>query len=352
MNHPAELLKPGQVVVARCPNIDWGLAKLKSEFDRAGLKVVALHWACAAHLEALLDGAVEGLARLSRALWPHWCVFVPVTDDRSPRAWLQEVSPHWREAAERYCEAGQLPLPQGYSAAAQAAQLVLTLARESLVIIMTVEGMSPKPGALDSRVGLDPHHAATTLRSAGEWLATNTSAPVVLLLPALVADQSGLRKILPCMEFFDTAAQASHAPDEQPLLRDGEDGENGEVGKPAIDLFPVTGTPHPLSRGEQKLAHRLRSDPELAPLFAFNQRITGGHGNQYIVDLVWPSGRLIVEVDSFQVHGNRFAFAQDRHRDYELMAANYRVLRITHDEAAMDTESAVEKIRQLVRLAQ
>lgn len=350
MKDPAQLLRPGKVMVAPCPNLDAGLARLKSEFDRAGLKVVVLQWTHAAHLDALIEGAVEGLARLSRAVWPNWCRFPAAADDLSPRIWRQEVSPNWREAAEPYCKAGQLPLPQGYSAAAQAAQLVLTLAcEEGLAIIITVVDLSGSPGAAsdaNSGANSQDRHAATILRAAGEWLAANTSAPVTVLLPAPLVDQSGLRELIPCVDFFDTAKHAGHAEGKQ------TGGEDAEDAKPAIDLFPVTGAPHPLSRGEQKLAERLRADAELAPLFAFNQRIIGRHGNQYIVDLVWSSGRLIVEVDSFQVHGNRFAFAQDRHRDYELMAADYRVLRITHDEAAMDTQSAVEKIRQLVRLVQ
>jgi very-short-patch-repair endonuclease len=351
MKDLAQLLEPGKAVVAPCSNLDAGLARLKSEYDRAGLKVVTLHWASAAHVDALIEGAVEGLARLSRALWPDWCAF-PAADDLSPRIRLQEVSPNWREAAQRYCEVGQLPLPQGYSAAAQAAQLVLTLAHRGLAIIMTLDDISAHSSSncdanpsfnLGSNSGSNAgdRHVAIILRAVAEWLAANTSAPVTLLLPAEVVDQIGLRELLPLVDFFDTAAQVSHA-----------EGEPAGDGKPRVDLFPVTGTPHPLSPGEQKLAKRLRADAELAPLFAFNQRITGRHGNQYIVDLVWPGGGLIVEVDSFQVHGNRFAFAQDRHRDYELMAANYRVLRITHDEAAMDTQSAVEKIRQLVRLVQ
>ena len=354
MRDAAQFLQPGKAVASPCPDLKAGLARLKSELDRAGLQVVALHWTSAVHLEALIDGAVEGLARLSRALWPKWCDSQVAGEDSTQRIWRQEASLVWREAAERYCEAGQLPLPHGYSAAAQVAQLVLTLAREGLVIIMTVEDL--KPGSLhpdsnsvpnsvpDSGVSSDDHHPATILRAAAEWLAASTSAPVMVLLPASALDRSGLRELLPCVEFFDSSSLAGHA--EAVRLS----GQSSEDGKPSIDLFPVTGTPHPLSPGEQRLAERVRADAELAPLFAFNQRVTGRHGNQYIVDLVWDRGRLIVEVDSFQVHGNRFAFAQDRHRDYELMAANYRVLRITNDEAASDTASAVEKIRQLVRL--
>ncbi len=200
-------------------------------------------------------------------------------------------------------------------------QLALTLAPSELAIVLAVD---------EANDG-----SAVSLRAAGEWLASNTAASVLLLLPASAVQATELREVLQWDEIFVGSADYGHSP--------------VEAGKPRLDLFPVIGAPHPLSPGEQRLAHCLLADAELAPLFAFNQRIIGAHGNAYTVDLIWQSGQLIVEVDSFQLHGNRFAFANDRHRDYELLASDYRVLRITHDEAATDTSSAVEKIRQLVR---
>ncbi|MGH9830342.1 MAG: endonuclease domain-containing protein, partial [Blastocatellia bacterium] len=164
---------------------------------------------------------------------------------------------------------------------------------------------------------------------------------VLVLLPPQSGLDDILRRNFSLIDLFGCASSIARAADSA---------SPGKTRYPTADLFPILGAPHPLSPGERKLAERLLADPELAPLFAFNRRIAGRHGNDYIVDLVWQEGGLVVEVDSFQAHGSRFAFAQDRHRDYELMAANYRVLRITHDEAARDTDSAVEKIRMLVRL--
>jgi very-short-patch-repair endonuclease len=55
--------------------------------------------------------------------------------------------------------------------------------------------------------------------------------------------------------------------------------------------------------------------------------------NQYVcgelVDAVWPDQRLVVEVDGWKFHKTRRAFENDRRRDTKLVAAGWRVLRIT-----------------------
>ncbi|MDQ3609528.1 MAG: endonuclease domain-containing protein, partial [Actinomycetota bacterium] len=44
---------------------------------------------------------------------------------------------------------------------------------------------------------------------------------------------------------------------------------------------------------------------------------------------LWRAQRVVVEVDSWQFHGDRKAFEDDRRRDADLQAAGHRVLRIT-----------------------
>jgi very-short-patch-repair endonuclease len=46
-------------------------------------------------------------------------------------------------------------------------------------------------------------------------------------------------------------------------------------------------------------------------------------------DFRWTAQRLIVEVDGFETHGTRAAFERDRARDRALLAAGWRVARIT-----------------------
>lgn len=47
------------------------------------------------------------------------------------------------------------------------------------------------------------------------------------------------------------------------------------------------------------------------------------------VDLVWLERKLVVEFDSRKWHGDRRAFETDRRRDQDLVAAGYRVIRVT-----------------------
>jgi very-short-patch-repair endonuclease len=55
-----------------------------------------------------------------------------------------------------------------------------------------------------------------------------------------------------------------------------------------------------------------------------NRRI---HGQR--VDFLWPEHKVVVQVDGFQFHGHRSAFERDRKKDQVLIAAGYRVVRIT-----------------------
>ena len=55
-----------------------------------------------------------------------------------------------------------------------------------------------------------------------------------------------------------------------------------------------------------------------------NTRVQG-----FEVDALWREQRLIVEVDGYVFHGPRPVFERDRRRDQVLIAAGYRVLRVT-----------------------
>ena len=66
------------------------------------------------------------------------------------------------------------------------------------------------------------------------------------------------------------------------------------------------------------------------------------------VDLLWREGRVVVELDGPD-HQEDFKFANDRHRDFELLVAGYLVLRITNNQVQTDLQRAIEKIRAVVR---
>jgi very-short-patch-repair endonuclease len=69
--------------------------------------------------------------------------------------------------------------------------------------------------------------------------------------------------------------------------------------------------------------------------------------NGHEVDFYWPTHNLIVETDGAATHLTPTAFEHDRHRDAQLTAAGYRVIRITWRQL---TERADEVARLLIRL--
>lgn len=66
------------------------------------------------------------------------------------------------------------------------------------------------------------------------------------------------------------------------------------------------------------------------------------------VDALWPAAKLVVELDSWEHHGDRAAFERDRARDPELMLAGYRTIRITHRRLDTEAHEVAEEIRALL----
>ncbi|HTU87457.1 MAG TPA: DUF559 domain-containing protein [Solirubrobacteraceae bacterium] len=71
------------------------------------------------------------------------------------------------------------------------------------------------------------------------------------------------------------------------------------------------------------------------------------HGQ--LVDVLWPNERLIVEFDGWGAHGHRHAFENDRKRDQILVAAGYRVVRITDRQLLDEPVAVVARIAQALR---
>jgi Protein of unknown function (DUF559) len=66
------------------------------------------------------------------------------------------------------------------------------------------------------------------------------------------------------------------------------------------------------------------------------------------VDALWPAAKLVVELDSWEHHGDRAAFERDRARDPELMLAGYRTIRITHRRLDNEAHRVAAEIRALL----
>ena len=119
----------------------------------------------------------------------------------------------------------------------------------------------------------------------------------------------------------------------------------GSGGSPEMGGNPSDDLTH---EEAQMLAEALQRDQTLAGLFRFNEWVESSLGSRYLVDLLWPEGRVVVEVDGYFWHSDEATFARDRRRDYELLITGYVPLRIPHQEIVNDLASSVTRIRRVV----
>jgi hypothetical protein len=101
----------------------------------------------------------------------------------------------------------------------------------------------------------------------------------------------------------------------------------------------VTRTRSPLEDRFQRFAHFYDLPPHSTNVHVLDKE----------VDALWPTAKLIVELDSWEFHSHRAAFQRDRARDTRLLVAGYRTIRVTHER--LDKEAAVlaGEIRELLR---
>ena len=62
------------------------------------------------------------------------------------------------------------------------------------------------------------------------------------------------------------------------------------------------------------------------------------------VDCIWSESRLVVELDSHRFHGSKGARERDRKRDNQLVAAGWRVIRVTWDDLKERPDEVVAQI--------
>jgi very-short-patch-repair endonuclease len=74
-----------------------------------------------------------------------------------------------------------------------------------------------------------------------------------------------------------------------------------------------------------------------------NQRVAG-----YEVDMLWREQHLVAELDGRRYHEHDRAFERDRERDANLLAAGYRVIRVTWQRLASQPEREAERLRALL----
>jgi len=81
-------------------------------------------------------------------------------------------------------------------------------------------------------------------------------------------------------------------------------------------------------------------DAEL-PIPLYNRKIRG-----LMVDAQWPALKVVVEVDGRKDHGTPWAFENDRWRDQILVAAGYRVIRVTWRQLVAQPMAVAVRIAQ------
>jgi len=289
-------------------------------------------------LRQLIDAALDELCEVAHAIWPHWYGrnletlpgSLPTRSDDleslfdgSPPVSLRGgIALSWlRQAVQRIAK-GQPPRLRHMPRGRQVHQLALAITPTDLLFVPATDGPA------DARL--------LGFARLAEWLARQTQCPVCAVVPHELREATALHSI---------GYAAYCVPDAPRAPRTAS-----EASEQKRRLWPLLGRPHPFSPGEQRLAERLADHPGLGSLFQFNTWVQSKWNNRYLVDLLWPTGKLVVEVDGYRTHSPRAVFAADRQRDYELLASGYRVLRITHDEIMQDVDTAVEKIHVLVRL--
>jgi very-short-patch-repair endonuclease len=291
--------------------------------------------------EAMVEQVIDLLAETARRLWPIWFTNVSFSVCRNDtlgrlavgaiaRGVAQEIpnlSPSWIEEAARLVLDDRPPRVDGTPLAVEFSILSLAISRSGLVLVVDVGAailVAPNPAAVVRAL---------------EWIARAWQGSVIALFADLPSSEPpfdrilyGSRQVIPEIVALPHEALGQSDIGSEPWIA------------------PWRGLPHPLSDIEKRLAQAISADIELAPLFAFNQLVDTVRGSRPKVDLLWPAGRLVVELDGYGSHGNRTSFMYDRHRDYELTLSGYTVLRLANDEIAQDCGKAIEKIRDLVKL--
>ncbi|HEX9109084.1 MAG TPA: DUF559 domain-containing protein [Longimicrobiales bacterium] len=66
----------------------------------------------------------------------------------------------------------------------------------------------------------------------------------------------------------------------------------------------------------------------------------------YEVDFLWRTEKLVVEIDGFAFHSSPAAFERDRRRDADVVAAGFRVLRVTWRQLTGEPEAVLARVAQ------
>lgn len=109
-----------------------------------------------------------------------------------------------------------------------------------------------------------------------------------------------------------------------------EDDPGGRVRSPLEELFLPFIDAHDIPR--PRLNHWLEAGEQ-----------------RFQVDCYWPQAHLVGELDGFQAHGSKRALNADRKRDRRLLAASYRVIRITPSQLRSEPTEIATDLRAALK---
>jgi very-short-patch-repair endonuclease len=321
------------------------IERLRTHARATGRATVVHCWRRLPDVHAVVDETVAALARAALDAWPDWYAGAPrnfvsrngteaaALNSAALRAVLASrpgVNARWLRAAIGRCAEKRIPLLSDFAASLQAYQLCVAISLDGPIVAMALdadpgeEGMGPHASPRASRLRAFAHAAA--------WLAKEADARLIAVVPETLGRNAALDSITYGACHVEDHAAVALRMDQVSTM---------------TTVWPVLGRPHPASPGECILAERLAADPELRGLFHFNRRLDTVRDTSHLVDLVWPDGGVIVEVDGWG-HLMPRNYRGDRHRDYELLISGYVVLRLPHEQVLEDPAIALEKIRDVV----
>jgi very-short-patch-repair endonuclease len=94
----------------------------------------------------------------------------------------------------------------------------------------------------------------------------------------------------------------------------------------------------------ERLAHAILREAGITGWRSNHPVLVGGH--RYYLDVAFPEARLVIEIDGREFHADAAAFEADRHRQNALVAAGWRVLRLTWRMLVDDPAGVVELVRR------
>jgi very-short-patch-repair endonuclease len=282
---------------------------MNSEASRSALLLEA----APRNADDILNGLIDDLAGLAFARFPQWYGRGEMTVDELIAFAKSDpnVSARWLRAAAKRAAAGYVPRFRRTAKQFEFVQLMQAVDICDPVLIADIDPVAPE--------------RAAPVIVVLEWCARQGASVVAAL---------GVRP--PAIAPYDRVLYGA-----LDVVRD--------VMPVQARFIASRSRAHHASAIEQRLEAALRGDPELGPLFSCNEIAPiEGFGLQPRVDLLWREGRVVVELDGPE-HQSDPNFANDRHRDYELLVSGYLVLRMTNDQVGTDLQHAIEKIRAVVR---